>query len=86
MEKKCSKCQLVKSLDFFPNDPNCSDGKRGTCKECRLKQWVPKENEILVCFTCKEEKQYDFFSLKGKQKPYECNVKKELNPPKLWNF
>jgi hypothetical protein len=74
MEKKCSKCQLVKSLDFFPNDPKCSDGKRGTCKECRLKQWVPKENEILVCFTCKEEKQYDLFSLKGKQKPYECKT------------
>ena len=72
MEKKCSKCQLVKPLEQFPNDPKCSGGKRGTCKDCRLKQWVPKENETLLCFTCKEEKHYKLFSLKGKQKPYEC--------------
>ena len=72
MVKKCSKCQIFKSLDLFPNDPKCSDGKRGTCKECRLKQWVPKEDEVLTCKLCKEEKHFSLFSLKGKQKPHEC--------------
>ena len=74
MEKKCSKCQLVKSLDFFPNDPKCSGGKRGTCKQCRLKQWVPQENEVLTCKVCNEKKLYTLFSMHGKQKPHECKT------------
>lgn len=78
MEKKCSKCQITKSLDLFPNDPKCSDGKRGTCKECRLTQWVPEENEILTCFTCSEKKLYTLFSMHGKQKPYECKTCKNI--------
>jgi len=72
MEKKCSKCEISKTPEQFPNDPKCSGGKRGTCKDCRLVKWVPKENEILTCFTCEDEKLYTLFSLHGKQKPYQC--------------
>ena len=74
MEKKCSKCDISKPLEQFPNDPKCSGGKRGTCKECRLNQWVPDGDEIIVCTTCGEEKVYTLFSKKGKQKPYECKA------------
>jgi len=74
MEKKCSKCDISKPLEQFPNDPKCSGGKRGTCKDCRLTQWVPEPNEILKCATCGEEKDHALFSKKGKQKPYECKA------------
>ena len=72
MEKKCSKCEISKPLEQFPNDPKCSGGKRGTCKDCRLNKWIPVEGEHIVCKTCGEEKEYTLFSKKGKQKPYEC--------------
>jgi hypothetical protein len=74
MEKRCSKCDITKPLEQFPNDPKCSGGKRGACKECRLIQWVPEENEILTCSTCGDEKVYTLFSKKGNQKPYECKA------------
>jgi hypothetical protein len=75
MEKKCSKCEISKPLEQFPNDPKCSGGKRGTCKDCRLNQWVPTENEILTCKICNEKKDFTLFASKGgKQKPYECRA------------
>jgi len=74
MDRECSKCKLVKPLEQFPNDPRCSDGKRNSCKVCRLKQWVPEENEILTCFTCGERKLHTLFSMHGKQKPHECKT------------
>ena len=74
MEKKCSKCQVTKSIDLFPNDPKCSDGKRGTCKECRLTQWVPQEDEVLTCKICNDEKHHSLFANHGKQKPHECKT------------
>lgn len=51
MEKKCSKCELIKSIEEFPNEPKCSDGKRGTCKECRkehIRQWIPEDDEHIT--------------------------------------
>ena len=93
MEKVCSKCEVSKSINDFPTDPKCSGGKRGTCKECRRpSQWVPKENELIVCRKCKEEKHHDLFAKRGKYKPYEC--KECLNArertvraadPEAWN-
>ena len=75
MEKKCSKCEISKPLEKFPNDPKCSGGKRGTCKDCRLVKWIPEENEILTCKICNEEKQFTLFASKGgKQKPYQCKT------------
>ena len=75
MEKKCSKCEISKSFEQYPNDPKCSGGKRGTCKECRLVKWIPKENEMLTCKICNEEKQFTLFASKGgKQKPYQCKT------------
>ena len=83
MEKMCSKCGDIKPLDLFPNDPKCSGGKRGTCKDCRLTQWIPEENENIVCKTCGEEKSYTLFSMHGKQKPHECkNCRNEKNSEK----
>ena len=72
MEKKCSKCDITKPLEQFTSDPKCSGGKRGTCKDCKINQWVPVEDETIVCKKCGEEKVYTLFSKKGKQKPYEC--------------
>ena len=72
MEKKCSKCEISKPLEQFPNDPKCSGGKRSTCKDCRLKQWAPEENEILSCRICNEEKHYSLFANQGKRKPSMC--------------
>lgn len=75
MEKMCSKCGDIKPLDLFPNDPKCSGGKRGTCKDCRLTQWIPEENEVLMCKICNEEKHFKLFASKGgKQKPRECKT------------
>jgi hypothetical protein len=78
MEKKCSKCETSKPLDDFPNDPRCSDGKRGTCKECRkkhTKQWVPEDDERIQCKHCNETKHHSLFASKGgKQKPYQCKA------------
>ena len=92
MEKKCSKCDISKPLEQFPNDPKCSGGKRGTCKGCRLNQWVPDGDEIIVCTTCGEEKVYTLFSKKGKQKPCECKAclnkrerDKRLDNPEEYN-
>jgi len=79
MEKKCSKCEIPKPLEQFPNDPKCSGGKRGTCKDCRLVKWVPKENEFLTCSTCGEEKLYTLFSSHGKQKPHQCKTCRNIH-------
>jgi hypothetical protein len=73
MEKKCSKCEISKPLDKFPNDPRCSGGKRGACKACRVNQWVPEENQTLTCKIC-TEKHHTLFANHGKQKPYECKA------------
>lgn len=79
MEKECSKCEISKPLEQFPNDPKCSGGKRGTCKDCRLIKWVPKENELLTCFTCQDEKLYTLFALHGKQKPHQCKTCRNIH-------
>lgn len=67
MEKICSKCKIIKKIVEFPTDP-----KRKTCKQCRLTEWVPRENEILKCNNCGEDKVYTEFSRRGKQKPFQC--------------
>ena len=74
MDRECSKCKITKSLEQFPNDPKCSDGKRRTCKECRIPHWIPGADEILKCKICNEEKHYSLFANHGKQKPHECKT------------
>ena len=34
MEKKCKKCEVLKSYDEFPNDKRNKDGKQARCKDC----------------------------------------------------
>jgi Tfp pilus assembly major pilin PilA len=41
MEKKCTKCGVVKSLDEFTNDKKGKHGKRNECKIC-TKEWSKK--------------------------------------------
>ena len=72
MEKKCSKCKVSKPTDQFPNDPRCSEGKRNTCKDCRLNAWVPDENEHITCTKCNETKHHSLLARRGKQRPHEC--------------
>jgi len=45
MEKKCSKCGEVKSLDEFSNDKSKKDGKQSRCKDCvKLYAKINKEH------------------------------------------
>jgi len=39
MEKKCTKCGEVKSLDEFGNDKRVKSGKVAACKDCIKKYW-----------------------------------------------
>lgn len=36
--KRCSKCEIEKPLDEFPNDKRVRDGKRAECKSCKATQ------------------------------------------------
>jgi hypothetical protein len=77
MERRCSKCDVSKSLDY----PKCLDGKRKTCKDCRITGWVPLEDEKIQCIKCKIHKTPSMFASHGKQKPSECKIcrnKREL--------
>jgi hypothetical protein len=38
MEKKCSKCGIVKSLELFNREKSAKDGRYSSCKECRNKK------------------------------------------------
>jgi len=45
MEKKCTKCGEVKSLDEFSNDKSKKDGKQSRCKDCvKLYAKINKEH------------------------------------------
>lgn len=52
MEKKCNHCKVPKELKDFPKHPRTSDGRDGTCTECKnekAKQRArdkKKENEL----------------------------------------
>ena len=37
-------------------------------------KWNPFNGEKITCKTCREDKVYDFFAKKGKQKPYICKL------------
>lgn len=50
MEKKCTKCGEVKSLDSFGKRKDCKDGLRCQCKECRnekVKKWRESNKEYV---------------------------------------
>jgi hypothetical protein len=45
LEKPCSKCAIVKSIDQFYRDKTCSDGRKAKCKNCE-KQYM-RDNPVL---------------------------------------
>jgi len=51
MDKICSKCNHIKTLNCFNNDKRYSDGKYPSCKDCKkttyLKYYVLNKNEII---------------------------------------
>jgi hypothetical protein len=70
MEKKCSKCEVVKSLDDFGNDKYSKDSKNGICKICKnLYAKVNKE---------KFKKYYKQYSIENKEKAKDYNKKNKL--------
>ena len=86
LNKKCSRCKTIKSLEFFSINKYSSDGKDSYCKECRseyhknqyprkMKQMY-KDNETTQCRKCEEVKENSKFKVyKGKQSTYciECS-------------
>jgi hypothetical protein len=50
MEKKCTKCEQVKSLDEFPNNKNRRDGKDSRCKSCKNRYNEIKRSKNPLCF------------------------------------
>ena len=44
MEKKCTKCGVVKSLDEFNNRKDSKDGKQFICKICNKEYRKKKKN------------------------------------------
>ena len=52
MEKKCTKCGEVKSLDEFNNRKDSKDGKQFRCKICN-KEYVLKAKTLQI-LTIKE--------------------------------
>lgn len=50
MEKKCSKCEVTKSLDCYHKDRTTKDGYKFKCKECALesvKQYADKNRDVI---------------------------------------
>lgn len=47
IQKKCSRCKLPKSLDYFHRDSSSPDNRHYFCKECIKKikkEWIEKKN------------------------------------------
>jgi len=84
MEKKCTKCEEVKSLDEFSNDKKGKDGKDVRCKSCAKKYYEKNKkvdiiglqfirlfqlnNGLKKCSKCGEIKLLDDFSNAKKEK------------------
>jgi hypothetical protein len=73
MEKKCTKCGEVKSLDEFSNDKSSKDGKQFRCKSC-CKEYRKKNKGKM-----KEYKQYNKEKIKEYNKEYYKNNKEKLS-------
>jgi hypothetical protein len=53
MEKKCTKCGIVKPLsEFYPNIFNKKDGRRYRCKQCELTP--PTSYKVITERLCKK--------------------------------
>lgn len=74
MDKKCKKCNQIKSLIEFVKNKNCKDGYEGTCKSCkniarteRYQKHYKNKNPLIEgekeCNRCKERKSVDEFNI-----------------------
>lgn len=83
--KKCSKCNEVKSYEFFSKDKWRKDGYTGQCKNCRAeynKQWCQENKEQLKEKQkkwCQENKEQRKEYQKQYQKQYEQENKYKRN-------
>ena len=57
MEKKCNKCEIVKSIDEFTKRKDSKDGKTSRCKIC-AKEYRIKNKETLKDYQKKHQKKY----------------------------
>lgn len=60
MEKRCRKCNLIKSLDQYHKNKNIKDGYHTICKICNNKQaniWVKNNHEKVILM--KKERRKD---------------------------
>ena len=46
--KKCSKCQVEKSIDAFNKDKKTKDGLQITCRDCRKEYYKNNKKELAV--------------------------------------
>lgn len=58
MEKKCSKCSEVKSLELFDKKKGGKFGRRGYCIECRKKQVAKHREENLEAVKEQRSREY----------------------------
>jgi hypothetical protein len=95
MEKKCTKCEKVKSLDEFTNSKTIKHGKKSRCKDC-IKEYRKeyrkknkdkiKEKQRLYDKKRKEDKKK--YNIKNKDKiSQQRKIYKEKNKERiaLWN-
>jgi len=62
MDKRCSKCKEIKSLDEFNIDKNRKFGVTCACKKCRHPNKIVAEQGHKFCTTCKIQKEFNQFS------------------------
>ena len=81
MEKKCTKCGVVKSLDEFYNNKPTKDGKNYRCIVCTQKGYDNKKGKNPFCFDCVLPNFIDIFTstLIKLKKCTKCNELKILD-------
>jgi hypothetical protein len=83
MEKKCFKCNVIKSLEDFYSHPQMPDGKVNKCKSCNKKDSLENYNikKQDLIFIEKERK-------RGRDKYYKYNYKSKSdnNRNKIYNL
>ena len=84
MEKKCTKCGEVKSLDEFSNDKKCIDNKSYTCKSCN-KYYRLINNERIKAYRLKYYKKNKEV-LSAKAKRYVENNKEKVQIKRKKNY
>ncbi len=73
--KKCSVCNIEKSLEEFGPDKRASDGRRCTCYECRKTDWANNRNHHLD-IARKSQAKHRVQRLQDRRDYYEQNKEK----------